>query len=259
LQENMDLLNQQLNITKTLTEHGLYRYIDYRMLQTACSADSINLQNSLAMLHLKLDQLKAACGINDTVNSFLSDFEPDYMQVEKDTSIYLQSYIQDSLSAIVQQKVFENQYKPQFKIYANAGLNSTSIPYMGNHVGMSAGVQFTYPLFDGHQKQINRQQQMVLMEQASREKELKQFELQKQKLSYSNAILVLGRSIEKEEKLEKDYDEMLAIYNEEIQKAQVGIIDYLNFLQLYHQNKLTLKNHKIERNKLIVEYNYWNN
>ncbi len=259
LQENLKLLKQQLIIAKSLTGHGLYRYVDYRLLQTAYISDSINMENSEAAFLLKLNQLKTICGIADTSFSQLAGFEPGLNQEEIDSSIFLQTYIQDSLSAVIQQKVFENRYKPQVKVYANTGLNSTSIPYFGNHFGMSAGVQLTYTLFDGKQKQINRQQQLVLMEQATREREIEQFKVQKQKTSYLNAIQALNTSIDKEERLQKDYSEILSIYNNELQNAQVGIIDYLNFLQLFNQNKLTLENHKIERSKLIVEYNYWNN
>jgi outer membrane protein TolC len=259
LQENLILLKKQLVVARSLTEHGLFRYVDYRLLQTACTSDSINLENSEAAFRLKLNQMKAICGITDTSTIQINGFEPVLNQELKDSSIFIQSYIQDSLSAVIQQKVFENQYKPQVKVYANTGLNSTSIPYMGNHIGMSAGVQLTYTLFDGRQKEINRQQQLVLMNQASREKEIKQFEVQNQKASYFNAIQSLNSSIGKEEKLQKDYEQILSIYNDELQNAQVGIIDYLNFLQLFNQNKLTLENHKIERSKLIVEYNYWNN
>ena len=259
LQENLKLLKQQLIIAKSLTGHGLYRYVDYRLLQTACVSDSVNLANSEATFMLKLNQLKSTCGITDTSFFQLADFEPGLNQEEISSSLFLQTYILDSLSALIQQKVFEGQYKPQIKVYANTGLNSTSIPYLENHFGLSAGVQMTYTLFDGKQKQINHQQQFVLMEQATREKEIKLAEVQSQKTSYLNAIRALNASIDKEKRLQKDYDDILSLYNDELQNAQLGIIDYLNFLQLYNQSKLTLEYHKIERNKLIVEYNYWNN
>ncbi len=259
LQENLILLKQQLAVTKTLTVHGLYRYVDYRLLQTAYTSDSINLQNSEAVFRIKLNQIKITCGIIDTSVFQIAGFEPVLNRELTDSSVFIQSYIQDSLSAVIQQKVFENRYKPQVKLYANTGLNSTSIPYMVNHIGMSAGVLLTYTLFDGRQKEINKQQQMVMIEQAEREKEIKQFEVQHQKLSYYDAIKTLNNSIDKELQLQNEYKDILLIYNDELQNAQVGIIDYLNFLQLFNQNKLTLENHKIERSKLIVEYNYWNN
>jgi len=259
LQQKINLLKQQLAVARSLAEHGLYRYVDYRLLLTAYISDSINLENSETAFRLKLNQLETACGITDTFYVQLENFETELNITQTDTSLFVRTYIQDSLSAIVQQKVFENQYKPQVKLYANTGLNSTSIPYLGNHFGVSAGVQLTYTLFDGKQKQINHQQQLVLIGQAERTKEITQCLVHKQRKAYADAIQSMNSSIEKESRLEKDYSEILSIYNDEMEKAQVGIIDYLNFLQLYNQNKLNLEIHKIERNKLIVEYNYWNN
>jgi outer membrane protein TolC len=221
--------------------------------------DSINFENAKSTYQLKLDQLLASSGISDTEITEIAFYEPRFNNKNTDTSFFLQPYTQDSLSAVIQERVFENQYKPQVKIYANTGLNSTSIPHWGNHVGMSAGIQLTYTLFDGKQKQINRKQQLILMQQATKEKKIKQFELQKQKISYSNAIQAVNKSIEKEEKLQNEYNDILAIFNKELQNGQIGIIDYLNFIQQFNQNKLSLVNHKIERSKLIVEYNYWNN
>ncbi len=258
LQENLKFIAEQLNMVEELTKHGLYRYVDYRLLQTAYKADSINLTNSEASLQLKINQIKTTCGLEDTVTFELADFEPEFDTEKQDSSLFLQSYNEDSLSAKVQQNVFDNRYKPQVKVFANTGLNSTSIPYLGNHFGMSAGLQLTYTLYDGKQKQINQQQQLVLVDQAMHEKELKKSEIQKQKSAYISAIQSLNLSISKEEKLQNDYNEILTLYNQELQTAQVGIIDYLNFLQQFNQNKLALQNHIIERNKLIVEYDYWN-
>ncbi len=259
LEANLILLKQEIDITKALMNHGLYRYVDYRILKTAYMSDSLTLQNSEIQFKLKINQLKTTCGISDTTMQKLAYFEPEISPSKMDSSIFLQCFVQDSLAALLQQKVFENQYKPQVRLYANTGLNSTSIPYMGNHIGISAGVVFSYTLFDGRQKQINQNQQIILMDQAHREKELRQFEVQKQKAAYHHSIASLSTSIDKELTLQKEYSEILDIYNSELQKAQVGIMEYINFLQLFNQNKLALENHKIERNKLIIEYNYWNN
>ena len=166
--------------------------------------------------------------------------------------------MQDSMSAVIQQEIFENQYVPKIKLYANTGLNSTSIPYLGNHFGLSAGVQLTYTLYDGKQRQIKQQQKLILLEQSGKEKQLKVSELNNSRTAYYSAIRSLNASIEKEEELQLNYSEILELYNTELKNAQVSIIEYLDFLQLYNQNKLALENHKIERSKLIVEYNYLN-
>ncbi len=258
-QANMSRLAEQLEIIQVLTSHGLYRYIDYMLMEAAIKSDSIDLINAESAYRLNLDELKISCGITDTGFFFLNDYDIDLKQDKPGSSLFLESFQKDSLSAIWQQKVFENQYKPQVKLYANSGLNSTSIPNIGNHFGISAGIQLTYTIFDGKQKNINRQQQLLLIEQVSQQKGLKNNELINQLLAYKKAIESTNNAIKKGKILEKEYDKLLLIYSEELKNAQVSIMDYLNFLQQYNLNKLSLQKNKIELNKLINEYNYWNN
>jgi outer membrane protein TolC len=256
-EEILNLLSEQLEIVKTLTQHGLYRYLDYKLMETAMKTDSIDYLNAEATYRLSLRQLKTACGITDTSITMLAGYEIKQEQGIPDNSLFLKSYQEDSLAAIWQQKVFNNQYKPQVKLFANSGLNSTTVPYLGRHVGAGAGVQLTYNLFDGRQKSINRQQQMLVIDEACRLRELKHIEIKSQLDSYKTAIESTKATVRKEMILNKEYDELLLIYGEELKNAQVSIIDYLNFLQQYSRNKMSLDLHYIALNKLINEYNYW--
>jgi hypothetical protein len=256
--ENLKLLSDELNIIKALSEHGLYRYVDYRLMAVAAKSDSIDFSNSETAYQLSLNQLKTACGIKDSTLFFLEDFKIEPTQIRTDSSIFVKEYQDDSLSALWQQKVFNNQYRPQVKLYANTGLNSTSMAYLGNHTGMSAGIQLTYTLFDGRQKEINRQQQMALIDASSNLKSIKINERNAQLRNYRQAIETTQSTLKKESELEKEYSQLLLIYTEELKKAQVSVVEFLNFLQVYNQNKLSITKHTIELNKLINEFNYWN-
>jgi outer membrane protein TolC len=256
-EEILDLLSEQLKIVKTLTLHGLYSYLDYKLMETAAKTDSIDYLNAKAAYGLSLGQLRTACGITDTSMSLLAPYEIMQEQPVSGNSLFLKTYQEDSLASIWQQKVFDSQYRPQVKLFANSGLNSATIPYMGHHVGMGAGVQLTCNLFDGGQKNINRQQQMFLIDEASRLKELKYTEVKSKLESYKTTIESTKVTVRKEMMLNKEYDELLLIYGEELKNAQVSIIDYLNFLQQYSRNKLSLNLHQIALYKLINEYNYW--
>lgn len=255
--ENLDLLSKQFEIVKTLTKHGLYRFIDYKLMETALRTDSIDYLRAETSYRLNMKQLKTACGITDTSVSSLAVYEVKPLNSKDDHSVFLTTYSQDSLAAAWQLRVFEDKYGPVVKLYANSGLNSTSIPYLGHHVGVGAGIQLSYILYDGRQKKIDRQQQLVLIDKANRQKELKYFEINNMLESYQSAIDSTRSIIMREMLLKKDYDELLKIYSDELENAQAGIMDYLNFLKQYSQNKLSMDLHNIELNRLISEYNYW--
>jgi len=256
--ENLNVLSEQIKLVRALVQHGLYGYIDFKLMEIAMKTDSIDYFNAEITYRLNINQLRSTCGIHDTSIVHLAGYEIKQKEYLPDTSLFLQPYQEDSLSALWQQKVFNNQYRPQVKLFANSGLNSTYIPYLGRHMGMSAGAQLTYTIFDGRQKNINRQQQFLLMNQASQVKSLKNIEIKNQLDGYKKAIENAKKTIEKEKMLKKEYDELLNIYLEELKNAQLSIIDYLNFLQQYNSNKLSLDLHTIEIYKLINEYNYWN-
>jgi hypothetical protein len=258
VQENLNLLAEQLKSVKTLTRHGLYKYLDYKLMETALKTDSIDYENTVTAFHLGIKQLKTFCGISDTSSNTLSDYKIIPEQDRHDSSLFLKAFQEDSLASIWQQKTFNNHYRPQIKVFANSGVNSTSIPFIERHVGMSAGVQFTYTLFDGRQKSINQQQQIILINEATLLKELKDTELKNQIEGYRKAIESTKASIEKETAINKEYDELLNLYIQELKTAQVSIIDYLGFLQKYNTRKLNLEIQSITLNKLMNEYNYWN-
>ena len=256
--ENLKLLSNQLEIVKLLSRHGQYRYLDCRLLEAELIADSVNYESAEAGFRLALQQLKTTCGISDTAMAVLHDYHPALSEVQDKPSLFLKSYQNDSLAAVWQQKVFDNRYKPQVNLFANSGLNSTSLPNMGRHIGMSAGFQFTYTLFDGHQKSISDRQQMLLIEDAGRQRELKKQEVGNQMEGYRQAVESARTTLERDRKLQSEYEGLFTLYAEELKSAQISIIDYMAFLRQYSAQKLTTRLHSISLNQLINEYNYWN-
>jgi outer membrane protein TolC len=95
-------------------------------------------------------------------------------------SLFVRSFSHDSLATVSQQKVFNDRYLPQLSAFASSGLNSNSIPNIQRHIGASAGVLLTYNIFDGHQKKINQDQQLLRIDEAVRQKGLKLNEVKTQ-------------------------------------------------------------------------------
>jgi len=51
---------------------------------------------------------------------------------------------------------------------------------------------------------------------------------------------------------------LLSLYQEEVQRAQISVIDLIAFLQKYSSINLEVSIKEITLKKLINEYNYWN-
>lgn len=255
---NTTLLNEQLHLVKQLVSKGLYRISDYKLMQLELQSDSVMLSSSINDLELAVRQLKAACGIQNSEAEALTDPSIEMTEPVTENSLFVQPYRQDSLSAVNRQQIFKDQYRPQINVFANSGLNSTSIPNMEQHMGISAGVHLSYTLFDGHQKKINEQQQMLAIDEASTQKEVKLKEVKNQAYAWLQAINQTRTELEKQKQIQNGYNNLLILYRDELQEAQISVIDFIAYLKKYSDVNLAIDQKKITLEKLINEYNYWN-
>lgn len=255
---SLSLLNEEFQIVKSLTAKGLYRISDYKLLELELQSDSINLNTSIHDFELSVRQLKVACGIRNRELSKLTETTVEITKPRNAPSLFAQSYAYDSLALVAQQNVFNDRYLPLLNVYANTGLNSTSIPMLQRHVGASAGVQFTYNLFDGHQRKINQQQQLLQIDAAARQKELKINEVKGQADAYLQNINSTRIELDRQKQIQQQYGDLLKLYQMEVRSAQMSIIDFIAFLKKFREITLAVSLKEIMLNKLINEYNYWN-
>jgi len=256
--QNNALLNEEFQLIKTLTSKGLYRISDYKLLELELKSDSVGLSSSINNLELAVRQLKASCGIkNREIGKLTSPQMVAGEQVGK-PSLFIRQFAHDSLAAVSQQKAFNDRYLPQLNVYANSGLNSNSVPNMQRHIGVSAGVQLTYNLFDGHQKKINDQLQMLRLNEALSQKVLKLNEVETQSDAYLQNIRKIQTELLKERQIQAEYKELLGLYQEEVQRAQISVIDLIAFLKKFSDINLAVSIKEINLNQQINEYNYWN-
>ena len=256
--ENTSILNQEFQLVKTLMNKGLYRFSDYRLLELELKSDSVDLTASISDLELAIRQLKATCGIRN--REILALEIPIMIAAEPviKSSLFIQPFSHDSMTSVAQQKVFNDRYLPQLNVYANSGLNSTSIPNIQRHFGASAGVQFTYNLFDGRQKKINEEQLSLMIDESTHQKELKLNEVKTQADAYLKNIQKLQEELLKEKQIQSDYKELFILYQDEVKHAQISVIELIALLQKRSTVNLNIVLKEITIKKLINEYNYWN-
>jgi outer membrane protein TolC len=256
--ENAAILNQEFQLVKTLMNKGLYRFSDYRLLELELKSDSVDLTASINDLELAIRQLKAACGIRNREISILESPVIIASEPVSKSSLFIQSFSHDSLTSVAQKKVFNDRYLPQLNVYANSGLNSTSIPNIQRHFGASAGLQFTYNFFDGRQKKINEEQLSLMIDESIHQKELKLNEVKTQADAYLKNIQKLQEELEKERQIQTEYKELFVLYQDEVKRAQISVIELIALLQKRSAVNLNIVLKEITIKKLINEYNYWN-
>ncbi len=253
------LLKDQTSIVNQLLESGLLKQSDLALVKIELQNYKAIKVNNSANYKRDLFDLKVLCGINDSSIVWLENSNLT-LKSKSDTSNngFLNKYTLDSLSALATQNVFEAKYKPQLNLIGNAGLNAVYAPTIPDRFGLSAGLSFSWNIFDGRQKPIVRQKTKIQLETVARYKSnfLIQNELRKTKIlneldSYDNRLNII------EEQL-TEYQTLLKAYRREIMQGQLSIINYITTLKnsnTVNRDYIILKTNRL---LLINQYNYWN-
>lgn len=253
----MKLLEEQKGIVQKLVESSIYKQSDLTLLNIEYQNFLGQLTTFKATYKRDLMDLNVICGINDTANVKLNSIDlPIKTNIE--TSAFSEKYRLDSLNIISAQKTFELKYKPQLNAFANTGLNAVYAPTIPNRFGLSAGISFSYNLFDGGQRNITRNKTDLLLKSVSsyRENFTKQNSVRKAKIlnelqSYTTRISIAEQQL-------KEYNSLLNSYRKEILSGQLSIVNYVTTLKNMATVQRDYSMLFFQRQSLINAYNYWN-
>lgn len=251
------LLADQKDVLKKLVESGIYKQSDLTLLNIEYQNFLAQLTTFIANYRRDLMDLNILCGISDTAMVQLQNSDLALNNTISN-SMFLEKYRLDSLSLAAQQTAFELKYKPQLNVFANTGLNAVYVPSIPNRFGFSAGLSFTYNLFDGNQKAINQNKTRALEQTVSFYKNnfITQNTVRKSKIiaelqSYTDRISISEQQL-------KDYDLLLNSYKKEILSGQLSIINYTMVLKNMAAVQRDYSLLFLQQQSLINFYNYWN-
>jgi len=253
----LKVLDDQLQTLQKLVESAIFKQTDYLLLQIERQNYDYDYKCFQAEYKDNLYDLNLICGINDTS---LLDIKDVYFQLNPDTiaqSSFLTSYKLDSLNIISDQSINELKYKPQVNFFANAGLNAVYIPTY-NRLGFCAGITFSWNIYDGNQKNIEREKSKLNLHTLVFEKNnfLTQQDINKTKIL--NQIHSLNQRILLAEEQIILYSKLLDVYSKELTQGEMSVMDYKNLLKDITAKKQQSLLMKIEEQQLINSYNYWN-
>ncbi len=202
-------------------------------------------------------QLYALCGIEDTVVVEI-DSVVLTMNEKLVNSNFIQKYRLDSLMTNSQQRLFEVKYQPQVSLFVNTGVNAVELSNIQRKFGMSAGLSFSLPLYDGRQKNLTRQQSQVNQNTISEYRRYAQQNITMQRNDLVSRIHVLQQNVRALTAQISDYQKLVQLSEKQLQQGNVSMIDHLTLLQ----NFVDIRKNKIETEincqLEINNYNYWN-
>jgi outer membrane protein TolC len=247
----------QLQLTGELVEKGYAKSQSYLLLKIELQTQKIALKEMFQQYKNDLLQLNSLCGITDTQTVFI-DSAQLRMHEKKSTFSFLEKFNLDSLATANQQELFETKYNPQVKLFFNTGLNAVELNGIQRKLGMSAGIDFILPIYDGGQKDITRQQNEIATNSIQNYKQFaaSNIEIQKQS-AVSNIQLIKNRLKDTELQL-NDYKGLINLSNRQLVTGDISMIEYLTLLKNFIELRKTSIEKEIALQLEINNYNYWN-
>ena len=250
-------LENRLKVVELLVKRAVLMESDYLLLQLDIDSKKLELQQIRNNLKTAINQLYSLSGIPLAETDSLS--VPELMTTDAPiTNFYQRKFENDSLQVAADQKVFENQYKPQLSLYGNTGLNAVELTNIDRRIGLSAGLRLTVPIYDGKQRKYNAQQNEIKKENLVFYKENAAVQLENNLKSIEAQLTALEENMQAiDEQLQKQQN-VLEIYKGKLVQGQVSIVDYLNVIQTYKLNVQTKLQTQTNRWLLQSQYNFIN-
>jgi outer membrane protein TolC len=257
--EVLDLLRQEEEIVKTLTEQGIYKQTEYLSLLVNLNQQALITSQMDYRFKTDFESLNYLCGIFDT--SFVSLSAPDLAVNISSVplkTIFIRQFEIDSLKLVNADQQIDFNYRPKLSVYADGGYLSSLVQTPWKNFGFSAGLNLTVPIYDGRQKKMQHDQ--LAISETTRTNYQNFFMNQ-----YHQLIVMLTRQLTSNDQLARQTREQLkyaqALVDANrllLNSGDIPITDYLLSLANYRTAKNLLIENFLARFNIINELNYWN-
>lgn len=250
-------LKEQMKILGKLVESGSANQSEFLLLSIESENQKIAANDYYSQYKTNLLALNSLCGIKDTNVVIIDSVSLKINKVVNGSTLF-KKFELDSLSIQNQQQIFETKYQPQISLFFNTGLNAIELNNIQRKFGMSTGINFSLPIFDGNQRSITQQQNQISTETLKSYKTNFATQLSNQRNSVIMRLENLKNTINNFSKQIESYKIIIKMSERELQQGQLSMIEYLtilkNYIELQKNNITTDINYQIEVNN----YNYWN-
>ena len=253
------VIEHRIEIVQKLVENGLSKQSDLHLLMIEREANAELHTAARQDYHTHLMELNLLCGIDDATDVALSDIsQPVRLRNDREPSLFTEQYRLDSLNTVMSLRSFNLQYKPKLDLFVNGGLQVGDFSGWYRHFGLSAGVTFSWTIFDGRQKRLKERQAGWQQNTIRTYKENAEYQ---RNMRIKQCLSELGRYDERERALNNQlaqYESVLSDYGREMDAGQVSVLDYITVLRSTIQTERDRLLLRTNKQLVIAAYNYWN-
>lgn len=252
-----DTILKPLKITEELVSKGLVKQSDYLLLKIEVENQKIVAAQYLNEFRKNQSELNALCRLKDTSTVNLTVAELNYESTKSGSNFYKQ-FVMDSLLISNQQEIFETKYKPQVNLFFNTGLNAVELEGIQRKFGLSAGINFSLPIYDGGQKSLTQQQTQISLNTVNVFRENQTITVMNKSKNAKTQIEFYERNLKSISNQISNYEQMLKISQAELMRGQLSMIEYITLIKNYLELKKNEVTATCNYQLAINQYNYWN-
>ena len=246
----LTLLRQQDGQLRQLVSAGIFKQTQYLSFYLSVRTQEVTTEQDRLAYRRELGTLRALAGVADTALVPLEAPTPPTRRPLAGALAPVQrQYTLDSLRLRLDRRAIDAAYRPRVSAVVDAGLQSSSyLPMaLAHSVGLGGGLQFSLPVFDGHQRQL-QYQRLELSEQSRRGyqqfvtvQRRQQYEQLQGLIRASDALLARIRE------QVRVADALVGAARQQLATGDVAILDYLNLVTSYRALQFSLTRAETDR------------
>jgi len=257
---NLELVSfakEQAKILKSLTENGIYKQTDYLSFMFDLQGQELQVRELNLRFRKQISDLYILCGIRDTAS--FSPVKPELGNPSPSKQVLLPLFMRfylDSLRITNENILIDRNYKPTVSWFSDAGLINNDPKVIYQNFGLSLGLNFTLPIYDGNQRKLNHQKRKSEEDiragyaEAFNREYHQQLQQLLDELDQTRALLPAIRSQVRNAELLVNQEKEL------VSKGSGSITDYLIAVKNYLSVRKSLNQYEIRLLQIQNEINY---
>jgi outer membrane protein TolC len=244
-------------IISRFVRSGICKQTDYLSLLIETQSQEITVKQLEGFFRKELILLNKICGVNDTIWIELKEpglYIKGTSEVSKSPS-YIQYKI-DSLRIDNEKSAIDIRYRPKVNWFADAGVMTSNPWNFYQHFGYSAGINLNIPVYDGRQRNIEKQK--LEFNENSRQKYeenwLRQYFQQIQQLN--EELKTLNETSAGLEKQLSTSDQLVKALRQQLEAGIIMMTDYINAIKNFKAINRNLILINIQKLQVINEMNF---
>ena len=252
------LLKQEEVLLKKLAEKGVYKQTDFLSFMVTIQQQELLIKQLQLQYQNDFATLNYITGLTDTAYTVLQT--PDLLNNSLpalEQTVFYQQYHLDSLKIKNADKQIDFNYRPKVNVFADGGYNSSFAVTPYKNFGLSAGVSLIVPIYDGKQKKMLHQKNIIAEQNRKNYQEFfnKQYAQQIEQLQQQ---LELAEQLIEQTATQIKYAEgLIKAQQQQLVTGDIRIVDYIIAIGNYLNAKNIITQNTINKLQLINQINYW--